>query len=100
MKQFKSLVVAALTVPASLSLAACETLGIATERKAPPSAASILRNVPVVENSANAPCWQQRQIAAQRSYIHSVTKGKTKRYHADCKDEPKPADPAAEQKTS
>lgn len=83
---------------ASLSLGACETLGIATKSdKAPVSAASILRGVPKVENSPDAPCWQQRQIAAQRAYIDSAVKGKPKRYHADCADEP-PAKP--EPKTS
>lgn len=87
---------------ASLSLAACETLGIATKAEAPVSAASILRSVPEVENSPNAPCWQQRQIAKQRAYIHSVTKGKPKRYHADCTDPPKDGGPPAklEPKTS
>ncbi|WP_072389923.1 hypothetical protein [Hyphomicrobium sp. CS1GBMeth3] len=89
MQKFKSWAVVALIMTVSPFLAACETLGIATaEKKASVSAASVLRNVPEVENSPDAPCWQQRQIAKQRAYIHSVTKGKPKRYHADCTDEP------------
>jgi hypothetical protein len=66
-------------------LAACETLGIGTsETQAPASAASILRGVPKVDNSPQSPCWQQRQIAAQRAYIDSAVSGKAKAYHADC----------------
>ncbi len=57
----------------------------------------MLRGVPTVENSERSPCWQQRQIAAQRSYIDSVLTGKAKTYHADCKP-PVPA--SADQKTS
>lgn len=74
-------------------LGACATLGTGT-KPAPVSAAKVLRAVPEVENSSNAPCWQQRQIAAQRSYIHSAIRGKSVKYHADCKegDEQKVAD--------
>jgi hypothetical protein len=49
------------------------------------SAAAILGDVPKVENSQLSPCWQQRQIAAQRSYIDSIITGKPVKYHADCK---------------
>lgn len=72
---------------ASLSLAACEIPVTGTDKAVQVNAASILSRVPEVENSTESPCWQQRQIAAQRSYIRSVTKGKTVRYHADCADQ-------------
>lgn len=79
-------------------LAACETLGIGAKTEPTVKAASILRQVPTVENSPASPCWQQRQIAAQRSYIDSIITGKPKTYHAECK----PSVPASppEQKTS
>lgn len=80
----------------SLSLAACETLGIGSNSSPTVSAASIVADVPKVENSQASPCWQQRQIAAQRSYIDSIITGKAVKYHADCK---VPASPS-EQKTS
>ena len=72
-------------------LAACETLGIAKTSPAPANVAEILKDVPEVENSPRSPCWQQRQIAAQRSYIESGIAGKPKRYHAECDDDAKPA---------
>jgi hypothetical protein len=70
---------------ACLSLGACGILGTASKTDATVSAASVLKDVPEVENSPKSPCWQQRQIATQRSYIDSVVTGTTKRYHADCK---------------
>jgi len=45
--------------------------------------------LPKVENSRLSPCWQQKQIAAQRSYIDTVKSGKQQIYKADCKDSPK-----------
>jgi hypothetical protein len=43
--------------------------------------------MPKVENSRLSPCWQQKQIAAQRSYIDTVTTGKERVYKAACKDQ-------------
>ena len=40
--------------------------------------------MPRVENSAKAPCWQQRQIAAQNSYVETVKAGKETVYAAPC----------------
>lgn len=64
---------------------------------------SILDKLPTVENSPKAPCWQQRQIAAQRSYIASVREDKEVVFGAPCdvdaKTAPKSA-PKAEPKTS
>lgn len=81
-----------LAIVACLFLAACETLGIGkTEAPAPVSAAEVLKGVPEVENSDKSPCWQQRQIAAQRAYIESNVGGKPVMYHGDCSDETKSA---------
>lgn len=94
MRKFRSLVSVGLATTASLSLGACETLGIGTSKDVPANAPAVLRNVPVVENSPKSPCWQQRQIAKQRAYIDSVVSGKAVKYHADC------AEPKPEPKTS
>lgn len=91
MQRSKRMVAAGLAIAACPFLAACETLGIATTKPAPANVAEILRDVPEVENSPKSPCWQQRQIAAQRSYIESGIEGKSKRYHAECTDDAKPA---------
>ena len=91
MQRSKRMAGPALAITASLFLAACETLGIATKQAPPASVAEILRDVPKVSNSTHSPCWQQREIAAQRSYIESGIEGKPKRYHAECTDDAKPA---------
>lgn len=98
MQRLKRLGGPVLAITASLLLAACETLGIATN-PAPPNASVVLRDVPEVQNSSKSPCWQQRQIAAQRGYIESATSGKKVQYHAECSDDTKP-EPKAEAKTS
>ena len=90
MQRSKRMAGPALAITASLFLAACETLGIATKQP-PANVAEILRDVPKVSNSTQSPCWQQREIAAQRSYIESGIEGKPKRYHAECDDDAKPA---------
>lgn len=89
MQRSNRMVAAGLAIAASPFLAACETLGIATKETPPANVAEVLRDVPEVGNSSKSPCWQQRQIAAQRSYIDSAVGGAPKRYHADCAD---PAD--------
>jgi len=45
---------------------------------------SVLDELPEVENSRASPCWQQKQIAAQRSYVDTVRSGKQQVYKADC----------------
>lgn len=86
MRSFRTTASAALATAASLSLAACETLGIATKTEAPTSvsAAEVLKGVPPVDNSPKSPCWQQQQIATQRAYIDAAISGKPKQYHAEC----------------
>jgi hypothetical protein len=49
----------------------------------------LLEQLPTVENSTQSPCWQQRQIAAQRSYIASVKAGKETVFAAPCDVDPK-----------
>lgn len=49
----------------------------------------LIEELPIVENSRVSPCWQQKQIAAQRSYIDTVLTGKERVYKADCSDHPK-----------
>lgn len=89
----------ALLLPAAL--AAC-----AGQSETPSPATSVLiERLPVVENSTASPCWQQRQIAKQRSYVATVTSGRDQVFAAPCdvdrKTPPKPpAAPAAEVKTS
>ena len=64
----------------SLALAGCAGKSI------PAIGTSVLDDLPEVENSRQSPCWQQKQIAAQRSYIDTVKSGKQQVYKADCKD--------------
>ena len=49
-----------------------------------PETSIILDKLPVVENSTKSPCWQQRQIAAQRSYIETVKAKREAVYAAPC----------------
>lgn len=66
-----------------------------------PGTTSLLTNLPVVENSPKSPCWQQRQIAQQRSYIESITTKKERAFAAPCDVDPKPKPVASpEAKTS
>jgi hypothetical protein len=47
--------------------------------------------MPRVDNSTKAPCWQQKQIAAQNSYVQSIKLQKEVVYKAPCEiDKPKP----------
>lgn len=86
-------------------LGACKTF-TATSDVPVASAAAVLRKVPEVENSSQSPCWQQRQIAHQRSYLESaIAEAEGRKVlprHATCTD-PADAKPAAnkpEAKTS
>lgn len=70
----------ALALLTSLALAGCKGLG-----ETPlPETSLILDRLPVVENSTKSPCWQQRQIAAQRSYVDTVKAKKETVYAAPC----------------
>lgn len=72
----------------SLPLAACTPTGAIQL----PATSAILDDMPRVQNSTSAPCWQQEQIAAQNSYVDTIKGGKEVVYSAPCKtDKPKEA---------
>ena len=48
-----------------------------------PATTKVLDELPRVENSTKSPCWQQKQIARQNSYVDSI-KGKEVAYKAPC----------------
>jgi hypothetical protein len=49
-----------------------------------PATIKILDDLPRVENSTKAPCWQQRQIAAQNSYVDTIRDKQARIYKAPC----------------
>ena len=55
-----------------------------------PATTKLLDNLPRVQNSIKAPCWQQQQIAAQNSYLASVQAKKAVVYKAPCQIDVKP----------
>lgn len=55
----------------------------------PPATSLLLEKLPRVENSRGSPCWQQKQIAAQNSYIDTVKANKETIYKAPCEIEGK-----------
>lgn len=50
----------------------------------PPATSLLIEKLPRVENSRGSPCWQQKQIAAQNSYIETVRTNKETIYKAPC----------------
>lgn len=83
----------ALVILTGLALGACETLPPSSSKPSP-DLRSFVENVPRVKNSPAAPCWQQKEIAAQNAYLDSVLAGKPRSYHAPCLDKkPTPAEP-------
>ena len=56
-----------------------------------PATTELLDKVPIVQQSAKSPCWQQEQIAAQHSYIDSIKSKKEIVYGAPCKEPAKVA---------
>lgn len=79
----------ALALLASLPLQGCKWFASETPL---PETTSLLENVPRVHNSPKSPCWQQKEIAAQNSYIDSVIEKKERVYAAPCDtDKPKGA---------
>ena len=49
-----------------------------------PGTTKLLDELPRVENSTKAPCWQQRQIAAQNSYLATIKESRATVYKAPC----------------
>ena len=70
----------------SLLLPACAGSGIPT-----PVTTKILDTLPRVHNSPSAPCWQQKEIAAQNSYVDTVTTQREVVYKAPCEVDTKKA---------
>ena len=54
-----------------------------------PGTTALLDHLPRVDNSPDAPCWQQVQIAAQNSYLAGIKQGKEVVYKAPCQVKPK-----------
>jgi hypothetical protein len=63
-----------------------------------PATTKILDDLPRVQNSTLSPCWQQQQIAAQRSYIATVLTKRDTVYKAPCEIDPKKPVRVAEKK--
>ena len=81
----------ALALLTSLALAGCK-LGL---KETPlPETSILIDSVPVVENSTRSPCWQQRQIAVQRSYLDTIRTKKETVYAAPCDVDPPHRKPA------
>ncbi len=55
----------------------------------PPATSILLEKLPRVDNSRESPCWQQKQIAAQNSYIATIQSNKETVWKAPCEAEPK-----------
>lgn len=77
---------------ATLALASLGLLGCQDKETRLPETTKLLGAVPRVDNSAAAPCWQQRQIARQNAWFDSRKAGKPVSYQAPC-DVDKPAPP-------
>lgn len=57
-----------------------------------PETTELLDKLPRVENSTKSSCWQQRQIAAQNSYVDSIKAKKSIVYKPPCEVDPKPTE--------
>ncbi len=69
----------ALMLLASLVLPACAGPSIPL-----PGTTELLDKLPKVENSRQSPCWQQRQVAAQNSYLATIKEKREVVYKAAC----------------
>lgn len=69
----------ALVLLASLVMTGCA--GSSTQL---PGTTKLLDDLPRVSNSAKSPCWQQREIAAQNSYLTSIKDKREVVYKAPC----------------
>ncbi len=74
----------------SLALAGC-----AGSSTLLPATTKVLDDLPKVENSPKAPCWQQKQIAAQNSYLATIREGREMIYVAPCAARPERLEPSA-----
>lgn len=69
--------------------------GCAGSGTQPLATTEILKELPRVDNSKLSSCWQQRQIAAQNSYLKTVETGKEHVFRAPCDVDPKAKPPPA-----
>ena len=49
-----------------------------------PATTKVLDEMPRVQNSPKAPCWQQQQIAAQNAYVDTIKSKSDVVYKAPC----------------
>jgi len=49
-----------------------------------PASSKILDEMPRVDNSTKAPCWMQKAVAAQNSYVDSIKQKREIVYSAPC----------------
>lgn len=76
---------------ARLSLASLLVTGCAKPPETPlPATTELLDELPRVSNSPKSPCWQQREIAKQWGYLHSIKQKKEVLYSAPCDVDKKP----------
>lgn len=59
-----------------------------------PATTKVLDKMPRVQNSTKAPCWLQRQIAAQNSYVDTIKAQAEAVYKAPCDVDPPKKHPA------
>jgi hypothetical protein len=78
-----------LLAKASVLLIALLLQACAAQETQLPATTRVLDSLPRVQNSAKAPCWQQKQIAAQNSYLDTVIEKKDAVYKAPCEIDPK-----------
>lgn len=78
---------------ASALLSALLLAGCAGQSIPLPGTSAQLEQMPRVQNSSKSPCWQQKQIAAQNSYVDTIKDKAEKVYRAPCEADKKPADP-------
>ena len=69
---------------ASLLLLALLTSGCVDGAIQLPGTTKLLDELPRVNNSTKAPCWQQQQIASQNSYLASIQSKKKVVFKAPC----------------
>lgn len=70
-------------------LSALVIQGCADPLTQPPGTSIQLDKLPRVENSRESPCWQQKQVAAQNSYIETIKSNKETVWKAPCEVETK-----------
>lgn len=74
---------------ASALLIALAIPGCAAWSTPPPGTSIQLEELPRVDNSRDSPCWQQKQVAAQNSYVDTIKTKKDAVYKAPCEVEKK-----------